>query len=418
MTTAAAAPLVASPPGWTCPFCALLCEGFTSPADAAGQCPRARARIDALGSLASAAPLPVDATEVAIERAAERLASWRQPLFAGMATDVAGARALYRLAARTGAVCDHADGDGLMHGLRAVQDRGQYIATIGELRARAHTIVCFGTDPVTRWPRFFERLDLARDSSPLRKLVFVGMQPPAVATRAAVGHLPGSGDLFADVQQLAAWVARKPSARPPRADAAMAALADELLASPYAVLLWEGAALPAHGALIVEALNRIVGTLNQTTRAATFGLGGNDGAASVNQAFTWLSGLPLRTRVAQGGLAHDPHRYGTTRALADGAVDGVLWVHSFDATRAPPATTLPRIVLGPPAMAPKLGVDDVFIPVAVPGLHADAHLFRTDGPVMLHLEAPVAPQMMSVAQVATALLAALDARHGAPGAAA
>jgi formylmethanofuran dehydrogenase subunit B len=320
---------------------------------------------------------------------------------------VAGARALYRLAARTGAICDHADGDALIPALRAVQDRGQYIATMGELRARAHTIVCVGTDALARYPRFFDRLGLAREDSPLRRLVFLGAAPPAVATRAVVTHLPGSGNLFADVQQLAARVARKPAPRPAGTDAALAALADELLASPYVVLLWEGGALPAHGALIVEALNRIVGTLNQTTRAATFGLGGSDGAASVNQAFTWLSGLPLRTRVSHDGLVHDPHRFGTARALADGAVDGVLWLHSFDAARMPPATPLPRIVMGPPAMASKLGVDDVFVPVAVPGLHTSAHLFRTDGPVMLHLEAPDAT-LMSVAQVALALLDALD----------
>jgi formylmethanofuran dehydrogenase subunit B len=300
-----------------------------------------------------------------------------------------------------------------MHGVRAVQDRGQYIATIGELHARAHTLVFFGTDAVTRYPRFFDRLGLDRADSPCAKLVFVGVTPPVgLHARAQVVQLPGSGDLFADVQQLAAWVARKPAARPAAADLLMAALADELLASPYAVLVWEAGSLPAHGALIVERLNSIVGTLNQTTRAATFGLGGSDGAASVNQVFTWLSGLPLRTRISHDGLVHDPHRFGTARLLADGAVDGVLWVQSFDATRTPPdnslAATLPRIVLGPPAMASRLETNDVFIPVAVPGMHAGAHLFRTDGPVLLKLDAAQA-SLMSVAQVAMALLRALDA---------
>lgn len=401
------------PPAWTCPFCALLCEGFAGPVQGAARCVRARERLEALGMHADAPPANAGARVTqAIAEAASRLATWRQPLFGGMGTDVAGARALFRLAARTGAICDHADGDAMMRGVRAVQDRGQYIATLSEVHARAHTIVFVGTDGVTRYPRLVERfgLDHDRDDGPCRKVVFLGVPPPAaMQTRAATQHLPASGDLLADVQQLAAWVARKPSSRPASADATLASLADELLASPYAVLVWEGGALPAHGALIVERLNSIVGTLNQTTRAATFGLGGNDGAASVNQTFTWLTGLPLRTRVSQArGLEHDPHRFGTSQLLADAAVDGVLWVHSFDATRVPPATALPRIVLGPPAMAAKLDANDIFIPVATPGLNADAHLFRTDGPVMLHLHAARDDGLMTVAQVATDLLRAME----------
>jgi formylmethanofuran dehydrogenase subunit B len=393
-------------PIWTCPFCALLCDGLASPADAAARCPRARAAVDALG--AAPADAAVDPA-AAIAKAAALLATWRQPLFGGMGTDVAGARALYRLAARTGAIVDHADGDLLMRGLRAVQDRGQYIATLGELRARCHTLVCVGTTGVARYPRFFERIGLGRDGGPCVKLVFLGVPPPAgLPAGVAVQHLPGSGDLLADAQQLSAWVARKPAARPVAADAALAALADELLASPYAVLLWEGGALPAQGELVVEALNRTVGTLNLSTRAATFGLGGSDGAASVNQAFTWLGGLPLRTRISHAGMQHEPHRHATARLLADGAVDGLLWVASFDPARLPPATPLPRIVLGPRAMAGRLDPRDLFIPVATPGLNSDAHLFRTDGPVLLPLAAARSDGLLTVAQVAAALLQAME----------
>ena len=155
-----------------------------------------------------------------------------------------------------------------------------------------------------------------------------------------------------------------------------------------------------------------------------------DGAGDAEAA---RRGLPLRTRVSACGLEHDPQRFGTNRLLADGAVDGVLWVQSFDPTRVPPTTTLPRIVLGPLAMSAKLEADDIFIPVATPGLHADAHLFRTDGPVLLRLHAACdqTPQahvvrappralsapsqlpggadgLMTVAQVATELLRVLE----------
>jgi formylmethanofuran dehydrogenase subunit B len=404
-----APPATATPPAaWTCPFCALLCDGWAAPAVAAASCERARRHVQAWQTSQMPAPPSGAGSAAAIARAAQRLRPWRQPLFGGMATDVAGARALYRLAARTGAIVDHADGDALMRGLRAVQDRGQYIATLGELRARCHTLVCVGTDGVARHPRLFDRIGLGREGGPCRRLVFLGAMPPAgLPATVSVQHLPGSGVLLADVQQLAAWVARRPDARPAAAEPSLAGLADELHASPYAVLLWEGGVLPTHGALVVELLNRIAGTLNQTTRAATFGLGGSDGAASVSQAFTWLGGLPLRTRIGRDGLQHEPHRHATARLLADGAVDGLLWIASFDPGRLPPATALPRIVLGPPAMAAQLGPDDIHIPVAAPGYNSDAHLFRTDGPVLLPLAAARDDGLLTVAQVATALLQAL-----------
>jgi formylmethanofuran dehydrogenase subunit B len=417
---------------WTCPFCSLLCEGSSlaaadggspvggSPVGGSpvgGNCTLARsasvahARLPAVpGPLVDGAPAALAA---AIATAATRIAGWRQPLFGGLGTDIAGARALYRLAARTEAVCDHADGAALMHGVRAVQDHGQYLTTLGELRSRADLIVCMGTNGVARFPQFFRRIGLGEPGSPCREIVFVGVDVPTPAPAGvSTLRIAGSGDLFADAQQLAALVARQRVRAP---DAALAALATRLLAARYAVLVWQGAALPAEGALLVETLNRIVGTLNQTTRAASFGLGGSDGAFSVNQTFTWLSGLPLRTRVSAQGLVHEPRLFDTQRLLAGHAVDGLLWISSFSPERLPPASTLPRVVLGPPAMATALSdadalLDCVFIPVATPGLNAAGHLFRTDGPVVLPVFAVRDDGLPGVASVLTQLCDVLGAR--------
>ena len=410
----------ASAPAWTCPFCSLLCDDFRPTADEpprlqGSDCPRAlaglaaHARADASDAQAciDGAPATLDA---ALAAAASRLAGWRQPLFGGLGTDVAGARALYRLAARTGAICDHAEGDALMHGVRAQQDRGVYYTTIGEVRSRADLIVCVGTQGCARYPELFRRFGLHDDASPCQEIVFLGAPPaPGLPGRVACTPIAGSGDLFADLQQLAALVAQQRLALP---DAALAALAQRLRAARYAVLVWEAGALPAHGALLVEALNRIVGTLNRHTRAATFSLGGSNGAYSVNYAFTWLSGLPLRTRVGRDGLAHEPVRFAGQRLVASRAVDGILWVMSFDPQRLPPPTDLPRIVLGPPAMQPRLreagALDDcVFLPVATPGLNAAGHLFRTDGSIVLPLVAVRDDGLPGVARIAAQLAEAL-----------
>jgi formylmethanofuran dehydrogenase subunit B len=374
-------------------------------------CTRSReslARLEAMpptrSALVDGQPTTFDA---ALDAAAHRLASWRQPLMAGLATDVAGARAVFRLAARTGAICDHADGAGLMHGQRALQDRGQFIATLAELRSRAELLVCVGTPAAARFPRFFDRIGIGQPGSPCRRLVFVGSAPPeGLPAALQVDAVPGSGDLFADLQQLSALVAQQWLRD---TDPSLRQLADQLRASRYSVLVWEAAALPSQGALIVEALNRIVGSLNRSTRAATFGLGGSDGGHSMNQTLTWLTGLPLRTRVAREGLQHEPHRFGSARLLAQGAVDGLVWISSFDPARLPPASGLPCIAIGPPAMARSLHSEAcVFIPVATPGLNAAGQMFRTDGPVVVPVFAVHDAGLIGLAQVLDGITRRLD----------
>jgi formylmethanofuran dehydrogenase subunit B len=180
------------------------------------------------------------------------------------------------------------------------------------------------------------------------------------------------------------------------------------------VLVWEAGALPAQGALIVEGLNRIVGTLNRKTRSATCPLGGSDGGYTAQQVMTWLSGLPLRTRAGPAGLEHEPVRFATDRLVADRAVDGLLWVSSFDPTRLPPADDLPRVVMGPPAMAEPLraagGLDQaVFMPVATPGINAAGHLFRTDLIVVVPLQSVRDDALPGVAELVTQIGAGLGA---------
>ena len=381
---------------WTCPFCPLACDhlgvrvgqGTEALALQAGDCPRA-AR--ALASFPSAPPVPVaevDGQAVplheAVDAAARLLGASRQPLFAGLGTDVAGARALYPLACATGAIVDAAGGDALMHGLRALQDRGQFTTTLAEVKERADLVVLLGGPPGDVAPLAAERLGLAGK---------------------AVEVL--GGDPFEAVAWLEAGITGRLADRVPPA---IAALAQRLRDAHYGVIVGTPALLPAQGALVVEAVHRIVDHLNRKTRAAALWLGGGNGAATSNQVFAWLSGLPVRSRVGPLGLEHEPSAFATDRLLAEGAVDLLLWVSAFDATAAPPATALPLVVLGHPAQAiAARRAGAVFIGVTTPGIGRAGHVFRTDGTVLMPLHAARPDGLPSVDEVASRLVAALKA---------
>ena len=398
-------PDAAAPPGnapWTCPFCPLLCDTFGvevgTPLKLVGSdCPRARSALANFDAAAGAAQPRVDGQDcdldTALGKAAVLLAASRQPLFGGLGTDVAGARALYALACETGAICDPAQGTALMHGLRALQDRGGFSTTLAEARTRADLVVCMTEEPAAHYPEFFRRIGVGE-----RKGV-------------AVETLPLHGDLFDTVALLAALVAGRVSKEDARVPADLAALSARLQAARYAVLVYESGRLPAQGALIVEAIQRVVATLNRSTRAASLPLGGGDGASTVNQVFAWLSGLPLRSHAGPLGLEHEPLCFDAGRLLADGAADTLLWVSSYGPEPAPPAAGMPRIVLGHPGVQLLRDAHElVFIPVSTPGIGSAGHLFRTDGSVLLPLRPVYEDGLPSVGEVVRRLTQAVQAR--------
>lgn len=388
---------------WTSPFCLLLCDTLDVRPDAAGtalelaggECAGARR------ALAHFTPGPSPATPLVDGRSAEpgearaaaarMLAASRQPLFGGLGTDVAGARALYRLACATGAICDAAEGAALMQTVRPLQDRGGYGTTLAEVRNRADLIVCLGGLPAGGAAELLARCGLGETGLPQRHLVLLGGSPGEQAALASMGGGAGltveavglQGDLFDTVALLAALVAGRAVQ-----DAApgLAALAERLRAARYGVIVGQASLLPAHGSLVVEGVARIVATLNAGTRAAAMWLGGGQGAGTVNEVFTWLSGLPLRSRAGPAGAVHDPLCFDAARLLADRAVDCLLWVASFDPDCAPPPTQAPLVVLGHPALsASAQHAGSVFIPVSTPGIGSPGHLFRADGGAVLPL---------------------------------
>ncbi|WP_287189193.1 formylmethanofuran dehydrogenase [Paraburkholderia sp.] len=403
---------------WTCPFCPLLCDDIAAGVHSddslsapATDCPRLGRALALYGAADAHCKASVDGQQAdldtALARAADILAQARRPLFGGMATDIAGARSLYALAAHCGAIVDHLHGDALTASTLALQDRGAFFTTLSEVRARADLVVVFACQPSARHPRFYARA--TGTAAFTRTFRFVGCEAdPAVDAlkHAGATSLLAGGDLF---DLLAVWSAQLEGRGVEALDdasgtaRALAGLIDEIHAARYTVFVYEPEALPGpHAALLIEALNRIIKAVNRTARAGGLPLGGADGALSASQTFTWLSGFPLRTRIAMPGrlaeapLDYDPTRYRTDTLLARHEVDALLWVSSFGPQPLPDTLDpdVPAIVLGHAAMAATAASaaaarrgPTVFIPVATPGIDIGGHLFRTDGTVVAPLSA-------------------------------
>lgn len=409
---------------WTSPFNSLL-PTYPAPTAAEGGwalAPPADALTSAalrhFGTAPSAAgPLVNGAgadAESALSIAARWLAESAAPLIAGLATDVAGLRAAHDLARRVEAVADHADGHA--HGLRARQDRGVIAASLGQL-ALADVVLFIDADPERVAPGFFagSGLDQPHPEGASRHFIWLGALPDNPGGHGTAEHVStGPNDLFDTLAVLSALVGgRRTAGEWP----ALAGLAERLRAARYAAVVWDGARLPGHGALIVEIIRRIVETLNRTTRATTFALAAPDGKAGAEQVFAWLSGLPPPVRLGGAAPDHDPVRQATGRLLADRAVDTLLWISSFSPESPPPPDTgVRRILLGHPGLAETLtrdgaapgGGETVFIPTSTPGVGSAGILFRCDG-VALPLRPLYADTLPTVAEVLTALSARLPA---------
>ena len=264
--------------------------------------------------------------------------------------------------------------------------------------------------PIYRWPTqqaLFTEINVwwrrNADEGRETKVVFIGCDIDKAANAQAESIL-ANADPF---DTLALWSAVVEGGRPiPTPE--LVALTERINAAKYTAVIYEPSALPTqHAALAIEALQRIVKAINRTARAGTLALTGDDGAASVNQAITWLSGFPLRTRVAYGlPLDHDAHRYRSETLLQRGEIDALLWVSSYAPEPLPASldANVPAIILAHPSTAvPARHAPTVFIPVATPGIDSGGHLFRVDTSVVAPLAAARDYALPTVASIASQL---------------
>jgi formylmethanofuran dehydrogenase subunit B len=410
----------------TCPFCGLACDDLVVAAGPDGVAVRANGCHLAVAGFESSAPREAAAPRIggrtatlaeAAAEAARLLRQARQPLIAGMATDVAGARAAARLADRIGAVVDHMNSTATLRNLLVLQDGGWITTTLSEVRNRADLVLLAGNGPVRRFPRFWERCLANRETmfGAERKCEVIvlgqGLQEGTVLPGPAPEFLACDFDrlheAFGALRALVAGrtlLAGEAAGRPLQV---WRELAERMRQARYGVLVWAAADLEgAHGELTVQAACELIKDLNQHTRFAGLPLGGSDGDVTADSVLLWQTGFATRTAFGRGHPEHDPHHYAAARMLERGEADVLLWVSSFTTTRAPEPAAAPTVVLGRAGMQFDRE-PEVYIPVGTPGLDHPGHLFRTDRVVVLSLRQLRPATVPSVAEAIAAIEAAL-----------
>jgi formylmethanofuran dehydrogenase subunit B len=364
---------------------------------------------------------PVSLTDAA-SKAALLLASAKQPLIGGCATDVNGMRALLSLADRIGAVVDDMGFNDARNNLLTLQDSGWMTTTLAEVKNRCDLLVVAGTDMEAAVPRFFERYlwneAMFLEDSKQRQVVYLGKAPSGDASTSPNGDkaqvLACSDEALPEVVAVLRALVKS---QPIRAEYAggisvadLKALTDKLLAAKYSVVTWGAGALGInnHAELIVQTVSEMIKDINDKgTRCSGLPLAGKEGDLTANQVCGWTTGYPARVRFSKGFPEYDPYLFETKAMLNNGEADALVWVQAFNSNAVPPVVDIPTIVIGRSGM--KFEKEpDVFIPVGTPGIDHVGHAYRTDNVVAIRLKKLRDSGLPSTAEVLAAIEHALQ----------
>lgn len=408
----------------TCPACGLLCDDLSVNVQAAQLqvtekgCTKSRAffELPQVETTPRIDGKPVS-LESAVARAVEILHQSKHPLIGGLATDIHGMRAVMNLAGTARATMDHMNGYSSMRNLLVLQNSGWQTTTLTEVRNRVDLLVIIGTDIVSSFPRFFERMvwnqeTLFGQDTGSREVVYLGgLDLDTSAGVSPSGKLPEV--LPCDLERLPEVLAalRAIAAGNPLQNqdiagisvVALRKLAERLKAAKYGVIAWSATALDfPHAELAIQNITGLVADINKTTRCSGLPLSGNDGDVGAYNTGAWISGYPLRSSYRRDHPDYDPYHYDSKRLLGEGETDALVWINSYSPKRLPPDNTLPNIVIGHPATQ-FAEEPAVFIPVATPGIEIKGIQFRSDSSVALPLKSLRQTSLPSLAEALAAI---------------
>jgi len=387
----------------TCPACGLLCDDLILNATASISIKNGCAKSIAFfeqsfqTSIAESPSLfgkPCD-LNTAISAAADILRKSKQPLFAGLGTEVQGMRALMRLAEQSNATLDHMHSESTVRNTLTMQNSGWLTTTLAEVKNRADVILAIGTDIVSSHPRFFEKVVWNSDSlfnKPTPEIIYLAV--PAENSKAGIAPNGTAPTMIpaeaANIPEIVNALNALLNNKKIQAEivggvtiSALQAVVEKLKAAQYAVVVWSAGSLKfMHAELTIQSIVQLINTLNETSRAAGFPLNSGDGDTSINNTSTWLSGYPTRSRFISGKPEYDTYHFSTQKQLK--LCDALLWVSTFN-PNTPPNIKAPTIVIGHPNTQLE-HKPDVFIPVGIPGVDHTGLMFRVDSSITLPLK--------------------------------
>ncbi|MDI1299441.1 formylmethanofuran dehydrogenase [Methylotenera sp.] len=392
-----------------CPACGLLCDDLVlnsnSPVSINNACVKGISFFEKAFSESYAKPSvagkPTDLNS-AIQAAANILSKANHPLFAGLGTEVQGMRSTMRLAEKTSATLDHMHSEGTVRNTLAMQNSGWQTTTLTEIKNRADVILAIGTDIVSSYPRFFEKLVWNTNTlfnKPKPEVMYLGLAEETV-------KLP---EIMSALNAL--MNAKNPLNKKPDNDliggvtiASLKQILEKLKTAKYGVVVWSASALKFPQAeLTVQSITQLISKLNETNRVAGLPLNSGDGDSSVNNTSTWLSGYPTRNRFVNGHPEYDAYHFSTKNQL--NRCDALLWISTFNAYQ-PPTCDAPTIVIGHPDMQFEKQ-PDVFIPVGIPGVDHTGTMFRMDSSVAMPLKKLRNSELLSLSDVISQIEAKL-----------
>lgn len=370
----------------TCPACGLLCDDIVVTAASPLRINQDCAKAVTFFSQSTTLTQPQIAGKntdlaTAIAEAARLLKSSKQPLFAGLGTEVQGMRAIMQLAEKTNATLDHMHSEATVRNTLTLQNTGWQTTTLTEIKNRADLVIAIGTDIVSTHPRFLERVIANKNSLFKERPTEVEYLLSNSADNEALAD-----DLPALINALNALALNKSlhaESISGVSTSTLLTLISKIKASKYCVIVWSAAQFNfPHAELSIQSIARLIATLNLSTRVAGFPLNSGDGDTSVNSTSTWLTGFATRNRITNSQAHYETYQFSTQKQLE--TCDALVWFSSFN-PHSPPHINAPLIVIGHPNTQFQM-MPDVFIPIGTPGLDHAGTMFRMDSAVALPLK--------------------------------
>ena len=329
----------------------------------------------------------------AIDKAADILVKAQRPLLYGFSSTECDAQSRgVELAEILNAILDNTAS--VCHGpsLLAIQDVGASLATLGEIKNRADTIIFWGSNPVHAHPRHLSRYsDFIRgyfrtDGRNDRYIVVVDPRNTHTAQIADKYIRINPSEDYELIQAIRAVLRGADLDVKEVSGVSIEDIKElvEILKSSNFGVVFFGMGLTqslAHHRNVDTAI-RLVAELNDYTKFLLIPMRGHYNVAGANQVFTWNTGYAYSIDFSRGYPRYNPGEFSSVDLLMRDEVDASLIVASDPGSNFPAGSVKnlfkhPLIAIEP-HKTPTSAFADVVLPAAIAGIECEGTAYRMD----------------------------------------